>query len=144
MSYHKLMMENQTLFSKKLFEQLAKYELTSGQPKILEYLLEHNGAVQRDIACACHIEPATVTSLLFRMEKNNLVERRMKEGDRRFLCAYLTENGKRAAENVIEEFQRIENMIFEGFSKEEKEKFIYFLEKVNKNLKEGREESNNE
>lgn len=144
MSYHKLMMENQTLFSKKLFEQLAKYELTSGQPKILEYLLEHNGAVQRDIAFACHIEPATVTSLLFRMEKNNLVERHMKEGDRRFLCAYLTENGKRAAENVIEEFQIIENMIFEGFSKDEREKFIYFLEKVNNRLKIETEESNNE
>lgn len=144
MSYHKLMMENQTLFSKKLFDKLANNKLTSGQPKILEYLMEHDGAVQKDIACACHIEPATVTSILFRMEKNNLIERRMKEGDRRFLCTYLTSCGKRAAKNVIEVFERIENIALGGFSKEEKEKFIYFLEKVNKNLKEGREETNNE
>lgn len=135
MSYHKLMMENQTLFSKKLFENLENHKLTSGQPKILEYLKEHDGAVQKDIACACQIEPATVTSLLFRMEKNNLVERRMKKGDRRFLCTYLTENGKRAAESVAESFESTECIALNGFSKEEKEKFIYFLEKVNKNLK---------
>ena len=42
MSYHKLMMENHTLFSKMVFERLSGQELSAGQPKVLEYLIEHD------------------------------------------------------------------------------------------------------
>lgn len=135
MPYHKLMMENHTLFTKNVFERLEDLELTIGQPKILEYLIHHDGAVQKDIASACQIEPATVTSLLSRMEKKRLVERRMMNGDRRFLCTYLTDSGKVAAKYVMKAFADSEEVALEGFSKKEKEIFIKFLRKVNGNLK---------
>ena len=83
MSYHKLMMENHTFFSRMVFERLSGTGLSTGQPKILEYLISHDGAIQKDIAEACAVEPATATSLLSRMEKNGLVERRSKDGDLR-------------------------------------------------------------
>ena len=38
MSYHKLMMENHTMFSRKVFERLSDRCLSVGQPKVLEYL----------------------------------------------------------------------------------------------------------
>ena len=75
MSYHKLMMENHTMFSRKVFERLSDRCLSVGQPKVLEYLYFNDGAIQKDIAEACMIEPATVTSLLSRMEKGGLIKR---------------------------------------------------------------------
>ena len=89
MSYHKLMMENHTLFSKMVFERLSGQELSAGQPKVLEYLIEHDGVAQKDIAEACIIEPATATSLLARMEKTGLIDRRSREDDKRYILSLI-------------------------------------------------------
>nr|WP_314458590.1 MarR family transcriptional regulator [uncultured Clostridium sp.] len=134
--YHKLMLENHTMFTKKVYEQLADRELSSGQPKILEYLYEHDGSVQKEIAQACGIEPATVTSLLSRMEKNDIIERKMQNDNRRFLYVYLTEKGKEEASYVKKAFDILEAIALKDFTNKEKEQFLNYLERVNKNLKE--------
>jgi DNA-binding MarR family transcriptional regulator len=138
------MLENHTLFTKMVFDLLENQNLTTGQPKVLGYLLRHDGAIQKDIATACQIEPATVTSLLSRMEKKHLVERRMKEGDRRFLCTYLTDLGRKKAVEVEKAFAQLEEIALDGFSEEEKEAFFTFLEDVNKNLKQAKEDFYND
>ena len=56
-SIHYLVMANYLQFQKSLISNINNPELTSGQPKILEYLLFHDGAVQKEIAEACYIEP---------------------------------------------------------------------------------------
>lgn len=135
MSYHKLMMENHTMFSRKVFEVLSGRNLSVGQPKILEYLYSHDGAIQKEIAEACLIEPATVTSLLSRMEKNGLIKRKSKEGDKRYMCVFLTDMGKENAGISIEALSNIEQTALHGFSEEEKSQFVSFLKRVNNNLK---------
>lgn len=139
MSYHKLMMENQTIFTKMVFESLASEELTVGQPKVLEYLFDNDGAIQKDIAKACLIEPATLTSLLSRMAKSGLIDRKNKNGDKRYLCVYLTDKGKKSSTEVITKLNALENTALQGFTKDEKEQFIAFLNRVNKNLNEIKE-----
>lgn len=49
--------------------------LSPGQPKILHYLLTHDGCMQRELADSCDIEPATVSRLLDKMEEDGLVRR---------------------------------------------------------------------
>ena len=44
--------------------------LTIVKPKVLDYLKDHTGASQKDIALGCHIEPVTLTTLLNRMEES--------------------------------------------------------------------------
>lgn len=134
MDYHRLMMENQAIFTKLVFEKLSGRKLTSGQPKILEYLNEHDGAVQVDIAKACQIDPATVTSLLSRLEKNGLVLRRMKEENRRYWYVYLTEEGRTAAGYIKEAFAEAENTALNGFSEAEKEALLQYLRRIRNNL----------
>ncbi|SFR69912.1 DNA-binding transcriptional regulator, MarR family [Anaeromicropila populeti] len=133
--YHKLMMENHLIFTKKVFEQLAERNLSSGQPKVLEYLKEHDGSVQKDIAIACKIEPATVTSLLIRMEKNGLVQRKLNNENRKYLNVFLTEKGEEEVTHVEKAFTTIENTALCNFTDDEKEQFIKYLERVNNNLK---------
>lgn len=136
MSYHKLMMENNTMYTKKVFDNVADRKLSKGQPKILEYLYENDGAVQKDIAKFCFIEQATVTSILARMEKNELIIRKVDPDNRRFQFVYLTEKGKVEAKFVIESFAKLENNALKDFTDEEKMQFVNFLNRVNKNLKE--------
>ena len=132
------MMENHTLFSKMVFERLSGQELSAGQPKVLEYLIEHDGVAQKDIAEACIIEPATATSLLARMEKTGLIDRRSREDDQRYILVYLTEKGRARAEASVNVLSDVEEHVFEGFSDAEREAFISYLKRVNGNLRKSR------
>ena len=136
MSYHKLMMENNTMYTKKVFDNVADRKLSKGQPKILEYLYENDGAVQKDIAKSCFTEQATVTSILARMEKNEIIIRKIDPNNRRFQFVYLTDKGKVEAKFVIDSFAKLENNALKDFTDEEKMQFVNFLNRVNKNLKE--------
>ena len=134
-SLHHLLMTNHLLFQKTLFANLKDTGLTLGQPKILEYLLYHDGAVQKKIAEACRIEPATMTSVLLGMEKKGLILRKKRDGNRRSLYVYLTDQGKAVAQTVAAQFQHIEEAALRDFSPSEKEALITFLTKINENMK---------
>ena len=132
-SLHHLLMTNHTAFRKRIFSALKNEGLTSGQPKVLEYLAEHDGAMQKDIAAACRIEPATMTSLLCGMEgKRDLITR--SAPDRRSLSVYLTEKGRMLIPLIKEEFSRIEDRATCGFSNEERELLISLLSRMRENL----------
>ena len=70
LSFHYLSMAVHSMIQKNFMEQVKPSGLTSGQPKVLDYLRDHNGANQKEIAAACHIEPGSLTSVLNRMEEN--------------------------------------------------------------------------
>lgn len=137
-SLHYLIMANHLAFQKSLLLEIKDTGLTPGQPKILDYLLVHDGVVQKEIAEACHIEPATLTSVLLGMEKKGFIVRRNINGNRRSLYVYLTDKGKDFAELIELKFRTIEKKSFSGFSDDEKEMFIDFLSRMNKNLFEER------
>lgn len=131
-SLHHLLMTDHTAFHKRIFSALKNEGLTSGQPKVLEYLAEHDGAMQKDIAAACKIEPATMTSLLYGMEKKGLITR--SAPDRRSLSVYLTEKGKALVPLIEQEFARIESVATNGFSDDERELLISLLSRMRENL----------
>ena len=59
-SYHYLLMSNHLSLQKKIMAVLKPLGLSTGQPKVLDHLRYHNGASQKDIAHACHIEHASL------------------------------------------------------------------------------------
>ena len=63
-SLHYLTMANQMLIQKRLLERVKASGLTLGQPKILDYLKDHDGASQKEIAACCFIEAGSLTSIL--------------------------------------------------------------------------------
>lgn len=135
-SLHYLLMADHLLFQKSLLAGIKDTNLTPGQPKILDYLLFHDGAVQKEIAEACHIEPATITSVLLGMENKGLIVRKNIDGNRRSLYVYLTSKGRSLAEQVALKFGVIEEKALLGFSGDEKEMLTVFLTRINKNLRE--------
>lgn len=136
-SFHYLLLANQAMLHKQLLAQLKDTGLTLGQPKVLDYLRQHDGANQAEIARACHIEPASLTSVLNRMEEKTLVERRTQQGDRRSFSVYLTEQGHQLALRVGRAFEELEEQALQGVSEAEREQFLAVFRRVYDNLKEG-------
>lgn len=139
---HYLLMVNHLSVQKQLFTNLKATDLTLGQPKVLDYLSGHDGAVQKEIASACHIEPASLTSILNGMEKKGLIIRKMREDNRRYLYVYMTEKGREAAGLVNAAFEEIEHAALEGFSEEEKEMLLMFLTRIHTNFKDRKKDTN--
>lgn len=133
-SFHYLLMANQAMVQKQLYKEMGDTSLTSGQPKILDFLIENDGANQRSIAQGCRIEPSSLTSVLNRMEDGGLIERRMHEGDRRSFYIYVTEKGRKYQERINAEFQRIEARALAGISEEELAVFQKVFHAIYENL----------
>lgn len=114
--------------------QTGKWELLPGQPKILEFLLEHNGCTQKEISRGCALDKSTVTSLLSRMEAKGLLTRCPAEGDRRHVRVFLTESGAHWATRTIEICAQVDRKATEGLSPEELQNFLTTFQKILNNL----------
>lgn len=134
-SLHYLLMKSHGMISKRVLSEASKIGLTSGQPKVLEFLLKYGEADQKTIAAYCEIEPATVGSILLRMEQAELIVRKQKEGNRRSLYVSLTEKGQEAADRMEKVFQKTEEQATAGLTCEEKEQLKYLLDKLCSTIK---------
>ena len=132
-SFHYLSMANHMMVQKKLMEQLKDTGLTLGQPKVLDYLKDHDGASQKEIAAGCLIEAGSLTSILNRMEKQNMIERKNLNGNRRSFHIFLTDYGIELSESIEKSFLSLEQEVFSGISNAEKEQFLKIFEKLYKN-----------
>ena len=133
-SYHYLLMSNHLILQKNVMAILKPLGLSAGQPKVLDHLRHHDGVSQKEIAHACHIEPASLTSILNRMEKQDMIERRILNGNRRSYHIFLTEYGKKLSKSIEEAFLSLEEEVFLGISDKEKAQFLNTFEKLYKNI----------
>ena len=145
-SLHYLLMANYFMIQKALVTSVKDTGLTSGQPKVLDYLKNHNGAVQKDIAAGCHIEPASLTAILNGMETKGLIERRLCPDNHRFYNVYLTETGRLYVDRLENEFDTIESYALQNFSEADKEQLIEYLSRIYNTMLnyKGKEDKSNE
>ncbi|MBM6885506.1 MarR family transcriptional regulator [Pseudoflavonifractor phocaeensis] len=123
-------MKSQALFSRRVLSEISKIGLSSGQPKILDFLLQYGEADQKTIAAHCEIEQTTVGSILLRMESAGLVLRRQKEGNRRSLYVSLTSAGREKAEKLMDIFRGIEADATANLSVQEMETLNRLLSQI--------------
>lgn len=136
-SFHFLLMISQASVQKAIMRRLRDTSLSPGQPKVLEYLEENDGARPGEIAKACHIEPPSLTSVLSRMEHSGLITRSGPTDDRRSVRIFATDLGKSLTVRISDEFAAIEQEAFRGFSEEERSRFMEYLSRIYGNLSRG-------
>ncbi len=117
-------------FSHHVQKVASAFDLTPGQPKILEYLYEVEEADQKTIAKACVIEPATVANVLNRMEEKGLVRRAYHEGNRRSRFISLTPHGKEITGELMKRLAVSDQPICDSLSEPERETLQRLLLKV--------------
>ena len=86
---------------------------------ILKELRKHGTMNQKELADACLMDVTTMSRTLDRMEKDGLLKRENNPASRRSWNVLLTDYGSQKADEVIRIFNRIDNVIYNGFSEEE-------------------------
>ena len=131
MHLHYLLMKTHSVLSRKISQRAQKeLGLSSGQPKVLDCLLENEGSDQKTIAAICEIEQATLGSILNRMEEKGLIERRQCKGNRRSLFVYFTPYGKETAIKMKKNLDEEDTAAMEILSDNEQKSLNEALEKV--------------
>lgn len=134
-SLHHLWMKTYLQLNRMVLDRAAALGLSPGQPKILEFLAAQGEHEQKAIADYCEIEPATVGSILTRMEAAGLVVRRNRPGNRRSLYVSLTPRGQELAGALNGIFAEAEAQITAGLTAEERQTLTGLLEKCLQNGK---------
>ena len=114
---------------------LSEIDVTQGQPKMLNYIFENDGCIQKDIAEGTGIEPPSATSILAVMERDGLVHRKQCPNDKRRSRVYITEKGIEKRDKIQTIARKLSDNLLEDFSDEEKNLFYTFLERVEKKAK---------
>lgn len=131
---HYLIMANQMLVQKALLEQLKDTGLTIGQPKILDYLKEHDGSNRRRIAKACFLKCGFIDVHSQQDGRKRLIERRILNGNRRSFHIFLTAVGKEKQQLVDTAFSEIEKKALADISEKEFEQFMSVYHRIYSNL----------
>jgi len=114
-----------------LLEQLGLYH---GQPPLLFALWEQDGLSHTELAARLHIQPATVTKMVQRMEKARFVKRRADAADQRVSRVYLAKAGYDVKSQVQDVWHRLEEETFAGIPPQEREMLRAFLLQMRENL----------
>ncbi len=104
------------------------------QLPILNYIILHDGCTQVEIARALYVSPASIALSTKRLQKGGFLK---KEADRKSLrrnVLTITKKGKEAADACKATFQKINEKMFEGFTREELESFQQYTDRVLYNL----------
>ena len=122
-------------YKKYILSRLKDFGIKAGQPKIMYYIASNEGCRQKDIAQNCYIESATLSSVLLKMEKRGLIERKRLNSDKRAYAIYIKDKARPVFEAVQRVFDETLKLSLEGFSDEEAAEFEKYLERMENNLK---------
>ena len=119
----------------------ASLGLTSGQPKVLNVLYEEEGYLQKDLAARCRVEPATMTSLLSKMEKQDMIKKETVyvSGGKRAYAIFLTDHGRKLARQVADKAAEADRIAISGMSAEEVETLLSLMNRARCNLEDNLE-----
>ncbi|WP_429084886.1 MarR family winged helix-turn-helix transcriptional regulator [Brassicibacter mesophilus] len=116
-------------------KRLSKKGVTRVQWIALYYLGLNNNISQKELADRMHIKESTVARLIDRMEREELVERRQSEDDRRVINLVLTDKGYEYRKKLLPEGERFNDIVSQNITEEEMKLFCLILEKMVNNIK---------
>ena len=109
---------------------LEPYDVTPVQYGVLYYLWETDIHTPREIADRLQLENSTISGVLERMEKKNLIERQVSKKDRRYIEVVLTDKGASLKDGVLRTVEQFNDDVMTAFSPEEQDILKKSLEKL--------------
>lgn len=116
-----------------LSQKLSDYDITPSQYGVLNCLWSENGkSTPKQIADSLKLETSTISGILDRMQKKNLIERIINIENRREILVIITDKGWELKEPILKIIDEVNQDILSGFSEEENN----FLKKALTNIAE--------
>ena len=109
------------------------------QGKILFVLWQKDKITQKELATEIGLAKNTITVMLEKMEKNNLIRRITDENDKRKSLVILTDYAKSLKKSFDEISDEMLKKVYKGFSEEEIDKYEGYLHRIIRNLEEKEE-----
>lgn len=106
------------------------YNITPDQWGILNTLWRKDGRTQREISKKISKDTSSVTRMLDLLEKENYVERRRNENDRRSYRIFLTSKGKRVKNKLISIVEETHEISLNGLNNEKRKMLINMLDTI--------------
>lgn len=111
--------------------------VTRSQWSMIGVISNHPGLTQRSIAEHLELSEASAGRLIDRLCDEGLIERRERRGDRRARAVYLTEEALPIQEQLCAVAAAAEQRLFAGFSDEEIEQVLGYLDRLYRNASRG-------
>ena len=116
-------------FTKKMLDE-RRLGITPGQMIVLYTLYKKDGASITDLSKRCYLDNSTLTGLMDRLERLQLVSRVDVPGDRRAFSIFLTPQALAMREQVFAVMDKVAEIMLEGCSEQE----IAAFEKMLRNI----------
>ena len=114
---------------------LAQMGLTAAQGHIMGYLSRQTEPpCSRDVAQALELSHPTVSGLLARMERKGFLQLRQDLRDKRTRRIHFLPRGSQCVASIEEVICANEQRMLEGFTEEEKTRFLEYLDRAIANL----------
>ena len=128
--YYKLN-QAQHLLSKRVDAELAgALGIKTAQLGAVFFLLEHDGCMLKEISTGLGLNNSAITTLVVRMEKAGLLTRESCSVDGRSYRIHLTNKAKSIGQKAIPVAKELNSMLAQGFSDEEIDIVIRFLDSI--------------
>lgn len=134
MEFHLRLYQCFQLVNERIVTEILKIGLLPGQPKVIEFLMEHNGARPIEIAAGCYIDKSTVASLISRLDKANIITKAPDPKDNRSYNVFLTDLGWAYGKQVKQICQVIDQESQSCLTSQEADQLASLLAKLAKNL----------
>jgi len=115
-----LLMQACRLTGERLRGKMEEIGIHWAQGFVLMHLWHHDGVPQTEIARARHIRPATVTSMLQRMERDGWIHRKRDADDQRVVRVHLTLKAKQLHAEARDVFREMEEEFSGIYTDEER------------------------
>lgn len=106
------------------------YEGKASQSRILIILYEQKNMTQKDLTEFLGIKPGSVSEILSKLEKVNLITRVHSENDHRTMEISLTDEGEKLAQEAVERRRERHEQMFACLTEDEQKTLLLLLEKL--------------
>lgn len=113
---------------------LEEFNITAPQSFVLFCLLEEDGMTLKEVGSKAMIDSSSMTVLVDKLESEKLVQRRLDPEDRRAIRVFLTPEGRKLAQKVLETGQQFNDYVLNFIPEDQQEAFLDGLEALVKNV----------
>lgn len=104
------------------------------QAGCLQILAHREGMSQSDLAEMLHVSKPTVTTMLQKMERGSLIERRPDPDDQRRTLIFLSEKGREVSSEMRKVFAQVIEAGLEGMTEDDKRELLRLLVLLGENM----------
>lgn len=108
----------------------ALYEGKGSQKRVLMLLREAGSITQRELTARLGIQSGSASEVIAKLEGAGLLTRTLSEADRRTADVSLTEEGRRQADEALEQRRQRHEEMFSVLTLEEKMQLLSLVEKI--------------